>query len=123
MNRVSGIALIVVASIASSAQFAQPKAGDVPAFHSAAPAKGEALPAILSPAQLAPENRKYAHAYEIAAKVPKVLYQQPCYCFCDRSVGHKSLHSCFESDHGAHCSTCMKEVFYSYQMTKAGKTP
>jgi hypothetical protein len=51
-----------------------------------------------------------------------VLYQQPCYCHCDRSVGHTSLHSCFSTDHGAHCSTCMQELFYAYKMTKAKKT-
>ena len=44
--------------------------------------------------------------YEDAAKVPNVLYQLPCYCHCDRALGHASLHSCFEGMHGAECSTC-----------------
>ena len=47
----------------------------------------------------------------------------PCYCRCDRALGHKSLHSCFEGTHGAACSTCMKEAVFSYEQTKAGKTP
>jgi hypothetical protein len=64
-----------------------------------------------------------ARAYELAEKIPNVLYQQPCYCHCDRSVGHTSLHSCFESTHAAHCDACMKEAFYAYQMTKQKKTP
>jgi len=50
-----------------------------------------------------------------------VIYQQPCYCYCDR-MGHKSLHSCFEGTHGAQCTTCMKELYYTYQMTKQHKT-
>ena len=49
--------------------------------------------------------------------------QQPCYCRCDREMGHNSLHSCFEGTHGAACSTGMKEGVFAYQMTKKGKTP
>ena len=98
---------------------------EVPAYHKTPPAKGEKLASIASPAQVAEMDIKYGfqrRAYEAAAKVPRVLYQLPCYCFCDRSAGHQSLHSCFEGDHGAHCSTCMQEAFYAYQMTKKGKT-
>ena len=61
------------------------------------------------------------HAYELAAKIPNVLHQQPCYCYCDR-MGHNSLHSCFENTHGAQCATCLKELYYSYQQHKKGKT-
>ena len=60
--------------------------------------------------------------YEDAAKIPKVLYQLPCYCRCDRNMGHTSLHSCFEGLHGAECSTCAKEGYYAYQMSLKGKT-
>jgi hypothetical protein len=38
-------------------------------------------------------------------------------------MGHNSLHSCFENTHGAQCDTCMKELYYSYDQTKKGKTP
>jgi hypothetical protein len=61
-------------------------------------------------------------AYQLASRIPKVLYQQPCYCHCDRSVGHTSLHSCFETTHGAHCTACMKEAIYAYQMHKKAKS-
>lgn len=97
---------------------------EVPAYHSAPPAKGEKLPPILSRDQLWGSNDQYpaqAHAYELASKIEKVIYQQPCYCYCDR-MGHKSLHSCFEGTHGAECSVCMKELYYSYLMTKQHKT-
>ncbi len=105
------------------ALFAQ---GDVPAHHTTAPKKGETLPPILPAPERWGPSFKYPvqpRAYEVAEKVSKVLYQQPCYCHCDRSVGHTSLRSCFESTHGAHCDTCMKEAFYAYQMTKQNKTP
>jgi hypothetical protein len=59
----------------------------------------------------------------MAAAIPVVLHQQPCYCHCDRVMRHNSLHSCFEGTHGATCSTCMKETVYAYQQTKKGQTP
>ena len=59
-------------------------------------------------------------AYKMAAKIPGVLHQEPCYCRCDRAMGHNSLHSCFEGLHGAECSVCLKEAVYSYQQTKHG---
>lgn len=62
-------------------------------------------------------------AYEMAAKIEKVLYQQPCYCRCDLALHHKSLHSCFEGTHGAVCATCMKQAVFAYEQTKLGKTP
>ncbi len=96
----------------------------VPAFHSRPSPKGASLPPILGREQLWGENEQYpfqSHSYEVAAKIPNIIYQQPCYCYCDR-MGHKSLHTCFETTHGAQCSTCMKEVFYSYQMSKQHKT-
>jgi hypothetical protein len=122
MKRVLPICFIGLLAIASSAQFTQ---NEVPAYHPNPPAKGQKLVPIASGAQLDQMNLKYEfqrRAYEAAAKVPRVLYQLPCYCYCDRSAGHTSLHSCFEGDHGAHCSTCLQEAFYAYQMAKKGKS-
>jgi hypothetical protein len=82
------------------------------------------LPAILGKGDLwgADAQHPYqTHAYELASKIPVVLHQQPCYCYCDR-MGHNSLHSCFENTHGARCATCLKELYYSYQQNKKGKT-
>ena len=96
----------------------------VPAYNPGPPAAGEKLPPILGKDQLWGENEQYpfqSHAYELAAKIQPVIYQLPCYCYCDR-MGHKSLHSCFEGTHGAQCTTCMKELYYAYQMTKQKKT-
>ena len=96
----------------------------VPAYHAAPPARDVKLPPILSKDQLWGSNAQYpfqTHAYELAAKITTVLHQQPCYCYCDR-MGHNSLHSCFENTHGAQCSTCLKELYYSYQQHQKGKT-
>ena len=62
-------------------------------------------------------------SYKAAAKAPRLTYQLPCYCHCDRAHGHTSLHSCFETTHGANCGTCMAEALYAYKMSKKGLTP
>ena len=98
--------------------------GAVPAYNATAPAKGTKLPAILTRDQLWGDNAQFPyqiHAYELASKIPVVLHQQPCYCYCDR-MGHNSLHSCFENAHGARCDICLKELYYAYVQHQKGKT-
>lgn len=97
----------------------------VPHFNDAPPVASSKLPPILTKDQLYGPNGQFpyqTHAYELAAKIPKVLYQQPCYCYCDRGMRHNSLHSCFSSTHGAECGTCLKELYYTYTMHKQGKS-
>ena len=118
----SSLALGLVA-LAASAQWSNP-AEDVPSYNAMAPSRP--LPAVMSGTQLTGPYFAHAYqitAYKIAARIPAVLHQQPCYCRCDREMGHNSLHSCFEGTHGAACSTCMKEAVYSYEQTKKGRTP
>jgi hypothetical protein len=98
---------------------------DVPAYHAAPPPSATTMPALLSGKQLEGPLFQYPwqkKVYEDAAKVSKVIYQLPCYCRCDRALGHASLHSCFEGLHGAECTTCAQEGFYAYQMSLKGKT-
>jgi hypothetical protein len=125
MKRTLLVFALCLATIAGYAQWSNP-ADDIPAYHPSAPAKGEKLPPILTPEQLPGEYSHFAwqkEVYKKAAQVSHVLYQLPCYCRCDRALGHTSLHSCFEGTHGAICSTCAKEGAYAYKMTKLGKTP
>ncbi|HUB50658.1 MAG TPA: PCYCGC motif-containing (lipo)protein [Terracidiphilus sp.] len=119
-----GIAICVLTA-ASYAQWSNP-ANDVPAYHPSAPLKISSLPPILSGNQLSGPQFQYPwqkHVYQQVARVSGVVYQLPCNCRCDRSLGHTSLRSCFEGLHGTECSTCAKEGFYAYQQTKLGKTP
>jgi len=98
---------------------------DVPAFNAKPPAPGVKLPPVLTPANLSPDAKKYpfqAKAYLVAARIQRVLHQLPCYCHCDRGYGHNSLRSCFADEHGAHCGTCMQELFYADKMVREGKT-
>lgn len=91
----------------------------VPAFH-AQPPTGE-LPPTMEPSIFT--DKLVFNAYVVAGRTKKVLYQQPCYCHCDRSNGHGSLLDCFVGRHGSGCDTCVKEAFFAYEQTHKGKTP
>jgi Protein of unknown function with PCYCGC motif len=118
-------AMFLMVTLASAPWLQSETDLDVPHFNAAPPLASEKLPAILTRDQLWGGNGQLpyqTHAYELAAKIPKVLYQQPCYCYCDKGMGHNSLHSCFSGTHGAQCATCLKELYYTYSMYKKGKT-
>jgi hypothetical protein len=123
-------ALVVVPQFAASqsqqqqqmpgmAHSASNPAEPVPAFH-AQPPTGD-LPATMEPSIYT--DKLVFNAYVVAGRSKKVLYQQPCYCHCDRGNGHASLLDCFVGRHGSGCDICQKEVFYSYEQTRKGKTP
>jgi hypothetical protein len=124
MLRRSLLLLFVVIIVVVSSPWGSSQEGSIPAYNSAPPPKGKLLPPIVGKEELWGDNGRYSfqtHAYDLAARIPAVLHQQPCYCYCDR-MGHNSLHSCFENTHGAQCDTCLKELYYSYAQTKKGKT-
>jgi hypothetical protein len=119
---VVALGLVLIAEGASSRSRGttaqEPNAEAVPAFHNSVPA-GQ-LPATMSPS-LFPEPVAQ-NAYGVAARIKKILYQQPCYCHCDRSQGHGSLLDCFVSKHAAACGICEREDFYAYEQSRKGKT-
>jgi uncharacterized protein with PCYCGC motif len=61
-------------------------------------------------------------AYRAAKEIPQTLAQLPCYCHCDMSKGHKSLHSCFEDQHGESCGICIGEAVMAYNLERQGFT-
>jgi hypothetical protein len=113
-------AMLVPANAADAQmQMSGPADQGIPSYH--AYALKPPIPATMDPQQFPdPLNR---NVYGLAAKIKPVLYQQPCYCYCDRSVGHKSLLDCFASEHGSQCDICQKEAVLAYQQTQKGKTP
>jgi hypothetical protein len=121
MKRILSALFVALMTVTLSAQWVE----DTPAFHSAPPPKSEKLAPILAPDQLTGASAQYPyqkHSYVLASKVDKALYQQPCYCHCDKGHGHTSLRSCFESAHGANCGICMKEAVYTYVESKKGRS-
>jgi hypothetical protein len=75
------------------------------------------LPPTLSPAMFSGQTRE---AYQIAKDIPQTLAQLPCFCYCDYSVGHKSLHSCFEDEHGVGCPLCQDSVIMAKELKEDG---
>ena len=88
----------------------------VPAHYVTPPPSTELRP-VLDPTQFTGKARE---AYEAVKAAPVTIAQMPCYCHCDRGMGHKSLHSCFEDDHAAHCAVCVDEALMAYRLQKEG---
>jgi hypothetical protein len=86
----------------------------VPAYVTDEKVLGSLRP-TLSPDQFFGKARE---AYQVAREIPETLAQLPCYCYCDEGFGHKSLHTCYESDHSAHCATCIQEALVAYRLQK-----
>ncbi len=76
----------------------QPTVRPSPPFHKD-PEDAKPFPRLV-PASYYRSQPLVARAYRIAAQMPEVLAQQPCYCYCDR-LGHGSLLECYASDHAA----------------------
>lgn len=91
--------------------------GRVPAYYKAAPSLS-ALRPTLSPDLFTGNERL---AYQAAKEIPQTLAQLPCYCHCDKGFGHKSLLSCFETEHGENCGICIGEALMAYNLEKRAK--
>lgn len=73
-------------------------AADVPHYYDD-PEKAKPFPQTLDPTTFRDPAAKAA--YTTARRIPDVLAQQPCYCFCDQGFGHGSLLHCHKDDHSA----------------------
>jgi len=60
--------------------------------------------------------------YQQAAEIAAVLDGLYCYCDCSRHSGHRSLLTCFESDHAAACDVCLTETTLAHRMTRDGSS-
>jgi hypothetical protein len=90
----------------------------VPAFFGAPP-DVRTLPATLAPERFEGQVRL---AYQVAKEIPGTLAQLPCFCYCD-TIGHKSLHSCYEDEHSAGCGICLDSALMAYKLDKEGLAP
>jgi Protein of unknown function with PCYCGC motif len=103
-------------SVVENEAIPQPNAApmQVPA-HYEEPPNLSSLGPTLSPEQFTGKARD---AYQVAREIPQTIAQMPCYCHCDRGMGHKSLHSCFEDNHASSCAVCVNEALMAYQLQK-----
>ena len=88
----------------------------VPAFE-VAPARARLRP-TLEPDRFTGLTRD---AYRAVRQIPLTIAQLPCYCHCDEGFGHKSLYSCFEDDHAAHCAVCVNEALLALSLQRDQK--
>lgn len=93
------------------------RAQHVPAYYTTPPSL-ESLAPVLPPDQFTGKTRE---AYQAVKEIPQTIAQMPCYCNCDESFGHKSLHSCFEGTHASQCAVCVGEALTAYRLQKEQK--
>ena len=74
------------------------------------------------PPLMVPNTPSAAEAYAAARGAPAVLDGIYCHCNCSRTVGHRSLLTCFESEHGGSCDICMGEAQLAARLAAQGKT-
>src|SRR5262245_50999914 len=88
----------------------------VPA-HFTEPPPLSSLAPTLSPVKF---SGKVRDAYQVAKDIPQTLAQLPCFCHCDRSIGHKSLHSCYEETHATGCEICLDSALMAGELKQQG---
>ena len=69
-----------------------------------------------------PKNPGALEAYAAARSAAATLDGVYCHCDCSKHSGHRSLLTCFESDHGAFCDICMGEAMVASGMAARGQS-
>lgn len=72
------------------------------------------------PASMVMNGPHAVEAYAAARSVPQVLDGLFCYCHCAANFGHRSLLTCFESDHGSQCDICTGEAILAARLAAQG---
>ena len=60
--------------------------------------------------------------YQVARENPALLDGLYCNCHCHETHGHRSLLTCFQSQHGAGCDICLGEADMAGQMQAQGRS-
>ncbi len=81
-------------------------------------ANAEAVETV-SPARYAGYPRIH-RVYAMAEGVKGTLDGLYCYCRCKEHSDHRSLLTCFQSDHGAGCDVCLDQAALAYRMQRQG---
>jgi len=74
------------------------------------------------PPSLVPNTPGAGEAYAAARSVPRVLDGLYCHCDCSKHFGHRSLLTCFESEHGGRCDICMGEATLAAELAARGSS-
>ncbi|MBI4501845.1 MAG: hypothetical protein HY700_11860 [Gemmatimonadetes bacterium] len=73
------------------------------------------------PASFFANNPKVLRTYQLARQIPATLDGVYCYCHCKENLGHRSLLTCFQSQHGAGCDVCLDEANIAGEMLAQGR--
>jgi hypothetical protein len=76
--------------------------------------------AAVLPASQFGQDERLVRAYTAAREMPEVFDGLYCYCRCKENFGHRSLLTCFESEHGASCDICLGEAKLAADMHARG---
>ncbi len=109
---VAGAAAIVLAAVLFSAR---PAVGGTHPD----PRPGVTAERVLTDAAI-PHTPGAAEAYAAARAAAGMLDGVYCHCDCSKHAGHRSLLTCFETEHGAYCDICMGEAMMTAQMAARG---
>jgi hypothetical protein len=63
---------------------------------------------------------KVAQAYQIARQYRDLLDVIYCYCYCEKTIGHKSLLSCYVDRHAANCDICVNQATFAASLYQKG---
>ena len=74
------------------------------------------------PASTFGEDTRLVRAYTAAREMPEVFDGLDCYCQCHANFGHRSLLTCYESEHAAACDICLTEGTMAAQMHRQGSS-
>jgi hypothetical protein len=74
------------------------------------------------PASTFGEDMRLVRAYTAAREMPEVFDGLYCYCQCRENMGHRSLLTCYESEHAASCDICLTEGTIADQLHHQGKS-
>jgi hypothetical protein len=109
---IAGVAVVAAAAVMVTARTAS--AGRHP----------EPRPGITGAAVLAAstfgQGERLVRAYTAARAMPEVFDGLFCYCECKEHFGHRSLLTCFQSEHGASCDICLGEAQMAAEMHANG---
>ena len=108
---VAGAAAVALVAVLFAAQ---PAAGAHPD-----PRPGITAERVLSEVAI-PRTPGSLEAYAAARAAAGTLDGVYCHCDCSKHAGHRSLLTCFESDHGAYCDICMGEAVLAAQLASRG---
>ena len=116
------LALSVTAASPSKAAKAAPK--KAPAAAPATCASCTEKGAVLDPKMFADPrfDKEVVPAYEVARKYPQTLDRLHCFCECQESMTHrhKTLLTCFTSNHAAGCGICLREALLAAELKEKG---